>query len=264
MREPTDALPRQQRAVQSAEVGGRLLVALSENTQPMTLKDLAAQAEMPPSRAHPYLVSYAKLGLIQQDDGSGRYRLGPAALRMGLTCLLQSDPLRTAASVAEALAVRTGQAVAIAVWGNFGATVVRMIEARQALHVAMRAGTVMSLFGTATGRAFAGALPRDQVVQGLGRSNDGVQPTKDLLATLDAEVESAKSELKAHGVTRAVGRPIPGVNAFSAPVRDHEGQVVLVITLLGHQDHFPATWSSPLASALRAAALAIASGMGHR
>jgi DNA-binding IclR family transcriptional regulator len=77
-----------------------------------------------------------------------------------------------------------------------------------------------------------------------------------------AEVATAVSELRAHGVTRAVGRPIPGVNAFSAPVWSHEGQVALVITLLGHQDHVPSAWKSPGALALRQAASQLSRSLG--
>lgn len=268
--------PREQRAVQSVEVGGRLLLAMAEHPAPMTLKDLAAQAGLPPSRAHPYLVSYGKLGLVQQDATSGRYALGPAALRIGLTCLFQLDPIKAALPVAEALAASTGQAVALAVWGNFGPTVVRLIEARQPLHVAMRAGTVMSMFGTATGRAFVGALPRERLLQALGgplgggngAALDGLAsggPQATLTpAQLDAERGPAQAELRSHGVTRAAGRPIPGVNAFSAPVRDHEGEVALVITMLGHQDHFPSAWTSPMAAAVRDAATQVSASLGYR
>lgn len=264
--------PREQRAVQSVEVGGRLLLALAGHREPMLLKDLAAQAGLPASRAHPYLVSFAKLGLVQQDAASGRYALGPAALRIGLACLFQLDPLKAATPVAEDLAAATGQAVALAVWGNFGPTVVRMIEARQPLHVAMRAGTVMSMFGTATGRAFVGVLPRERLVQALagplGNPLDGLArggPQGSLTpAQLDAECGTARAELLAHGVTRAVGRPIPGVNAFSAPVRDHEGEVALVITALGHQDHFASAWSSPMAAAVREAAAEASERLGYR
>jgi DNA-binding IclR family transcriptional regulator len=81
---------------------------------------------------------------------------------------------------------------------------------------------------------------------------------------LTAEIAPAAAELAARGVTRAVGRPIPGVNAFSAPVRDHEGLPVLVITALGHQDHFASAWTSPMAEAVRAAAVSISQRLGHR
>lgn len=258
-----DEAGKAQRAIQSVEVGGRLLLALAAHPEPMTLKDLGASAGLPPSRAHPYLVSYGRLGLVQQDSASGRYALGPAALQMGLAALQQHDPARTAGPVAEALAAETGQAVAVALWGNFGPTVIRMIDARQPLHVAMRAGTVMSMFGTATGRAFAAVLRPERIADALGRvalGSQGSAPPREVPA---AELAAARAEHASHGCTRAVGRPIPGVNAFSAPVFDHEGEPALVLTLLGHQDHVPSAWSSPMAAALKRAAAEISARLGR-
>ena len=259
-----DDADKGQRAIQSVEVGGRLLLALGANLGPMTLKDLAAQAGLPPSRAHPYLVSFGRLGLVQQDADSGRYGLGPAALQLGLTALRQSDPVKAALPVAEALAAETGQAVAVAVWGNFGPTVIRMIDARQPLHVAMRAGTVMSMFGTATGRAFAAVLPAARLADALAGVALGADGSASSTAAPDADQGAARDEYTRHGCTRAVGRPIPGVNAFSAPVFDHDGEPAVVLTLLGHQDHVPSAWTSAMATAVRQAAAAVSDKLGAR
>lgn len=252
-----------QRGVQSAEVGGRLLLALAGQPGAMSLKDLAAAAGMPPSRAHPYLVSFGKLRLIEQ-DAAGHYALGSAALQLGLTCLYQLDPVKLAQPVAEALARSTGYAVALAVWGNFGATVVRTIDARQPLHISMRAGTVMSLLGTATGRAFAAVLPLEKLEQAmggpLGEPDAAGQP---LSAAQREALSGAIAEMQRHGVARANGRPMPGVNAFSAPAFDHEGQPAIVITALGHQDHVPPQWDGSAAQAVRAAAAEISRRLGH-
>ena len=254
---PADASP--QRAVQSVEVGGRLLLALADAGEPLALKDLAARAELSPARAHPYLVSYARLGLIVPAGSPGRYALGPAALRLGLACLAQFDPLQSALPWAERLAGETGQALAVSVWGNAGPVVVRMIEARHALHVAMRVGTVMSLADTATGRAFAGALAEEAltpVLHGLS-GHDERQ-----LDALRRRLATARRELAQHGLCRAVGRPIPGVNAFAAPVRSFDNQPVLVLTLLGHQDHVPADWHCDLAQRLLATAQELSASFG--
>lgn len=255
---------KEQRAVQSVEVGGRLLLALGAHTEAMTLKDLAAYAGMPPSRAHPYLVSYGRLGLVRQDAASGRYALGPAALRLGLTALQQCDPIRVAEPVAQALADETGQAVAISVWGNFGPTVIRMIDARQPLHVAMRSGTVMSMFGTATGRAFAAVLQDEHIAAALSGAALGGGRAGARQTLPEAELAAAREDYARHGCTRAIGRPIPGVNAFSSPVFDHDHVPVLVLTLLGHQDHVPAAWSSPAASAVKRAAAEVSARLGWR
>ena len=254
---------RQQRAVQSVEVGGRLLLALAGHPGPMTLKDLAAAADLPPSRAHPYLVSFGRLRLIEQ-DGAGKYALGPAALQLGLACLFQLDPVRVATPVAEELAASTGYAVALAIWGNFGPTIVRMIEARQPLHVAMRAGTVMSILGTATGRAFAAVMTPERLEQDVAGALGDTAPmnTRPRLRPHAHELREIAADYERHGVTRAVGRPIPGVNAFSAAAFDHEGTPAIVITAFGHQDDFPPSWNSDAARAVRGAAAAISARLG--
>lgn len=256
---------KEQRAVQSIEVGGRLLLALSNSLTPLTLKDLASQAGLPASRAHPYLVSFCKLRLIEQEVDTGRYGLGPAALQLGLTSLHQLDPVKAALPVAQRLATSTGHAVALAVWGNFGPTIIRMIEAREPLHVSMQVGTVMSIFGTATGRAFAAVMPIDRIERAmalpLGDPSDRKTP---LVKFNSRELRDAVAEVREHGLARAEGKPIPGVNAFSAVAFDHEGDPVIVVTVLGHQDSFPADWNSSAARAVRDAANEISDRLGWR
>ena len=255
-----------QRAVQSVEVGGRLLLALSAHTAPMGLKDLAQAAGMSAARAHPYLVSFGRLGLVEQDRHSGRYALGPAALQMGLTALHQQDAVRTAEDRAERLAQQTGHAVAVAVWGNFGPTVVRLMEARQPLLISMRAGTVMSLMHTATGRAFASSLNPDRLRQALAAPLGAVgdPPARPIKPGPheQALVEAARKDVRLHGVVRSKGRPIPGVNAFSAPCLNHLGEPAVVITLLDREEQLPVEWSSPSAQALRDAAFEVSSRLG--
>ena len=252
-----------QRAIQSIEVGSRLLLALADAPGPLALKDLAARAGLSASRAHPYLVSYSRVGLVEQQAGSGHYHLGPAALRIGLACLQQLDPLRAAEPVLQDLDEQTGHAVALAVWGNFGPTVVRLVEARQPLHVALRVGSVMSIFETATGRAFAAALPRERLVGPVAGALRGLAPTRSE-AERDAELARIAAEVRRHGCSRAAGHPIPGVNAFSAAAFDHEGNAVLVLTLLDHQERLDADWDSPAAQAVRDAAARITARLGGR
>ena len=250
-----------QRSVQSVEVGGRLLLALADSRSDLSLKELAARAGLTPSRAHPYLVSFTRLGLVEQRQASGRYALGPAALQIGLAALHQLDPIQAAAPVAEGLAARTGHAVALAVWGNFGPTVVRLIDARQPLHVMLRAGSVMSLTGTATGRAFVAALPLERLEHAspaaLGES-PGARPWQERRE----ELQAIADESRAHGVSRAAGRPIPGVNAFSAAAFDHEGEPAIVITALDHEDRLDSRWTSATARAVRDAAAQITQRLG--
>src|SRR5579859_5672383 len=72
------------RGVQSVEVAGRILSVLADSNRPMMLRDIADATAMPPGQAHPYIVSFRKIGLVEQDAASGLYRLGWFALHLGL------------------------------------------------------------------------------------------------------------------------------------------------------------------------------------
>jgi DNA-binding IclR family transcriptional regulator len=65
-------------------------------------------------------------------------------------------------------------------------------------------------------------------------------------------------------MSRAVGSVIPGINAFCAPVFDHEGKMALAITGLGPAGLFPPNWNSPTAKAIGAAARSISRQLGWR
>lgn len=258
---PVEEAEDSRRAVQSVEVGGRLLLALAESPGALPLKELAARAGLVPSRAHPYLVSFQRLGLVEQEASSGYYALGAAALQIGLACLHQLDPLKVAEPIAQELARASGHAVAIAVWGNFGPTIVRLVEAKQPLHVMLRVGSVMSVLGTATGRAFAAAMPAEQIERVIALS-PGQEVGATRAKSWRTELDQAVAEVRRHGLARAVGRPIPGVNAFSAAAFDHEGHPALVLTALDHEDRMPGDWNSAGARAVREAAAAITRRLG--
>lgn len=236
-----------QRGIQSIDVGGRLLLALARSDGAMMLKDLAEAAAMTPAKAHAYLVSFCKLGLIEQDAVSGRYDLGPLALALGLISLNRLDVVKIASAEMSALASRTGHSTAIAVWGNFGPTIVRFEQSVRPIHVNMRAGTVMQLHQTATGKVFAAYAAPGQIEAAITATSPDVKQRAEAsraLAALAPELASVRRR----GLARAQGNPVPGVNAFSAPVFDDSGQLVLAITALGPAAEFDSTWASPIAA----------------
>ena len=254
-----------QRGIQSIEVGGQLLLALAHRGRPMALKDLAREAGMAPAKAHPYLVSFGKLGLIAQDDTSGRYGLGPLALQLGLISLQQFDPVRLATPRIAELAQSLGHTVALAVWGNRGPTIVRVEEAPSAVHVNMRHGTVMSLRGTASGRLFAAYLPRELVLAALAAERaDGPRAAGRAApgAALDAAFRRQLEQVRRHGLSHTVDGAVPGVSALAAPVFDESGHIALSLTAIGPSAIFDASYTGPLAAALRRSAAELTRRLG--
>mgnify|MGYP003343120248 CR=1 FL=1 len=130
---------KNRRGIQSIEIGSSLLLALARHVRPLALKDLSKAAGMTAGKAHPYMVSFLKVGFVTQTE-SGRYELGPLALQLGLASLQRMDPVKEASKLIEDLAAETGQSVAIAVWGNLGPTIIRLEEPTEPLHVNLQIG----------------------------------------------------------------------------------------------------------------------------
>jgi DNA-binding IclR family transcriptional regulator len=256
-------MTKPQRGIQSIEVGGALLQALVAAGAPLPLRDLAQRAGMASAKAHPYLVSFGKLGLIEQDPLTGHYSLGPFALQLGLVSLQLLSPVRIAVPAITTLGEAIGHTVALAVLGTHGPTIVYIHESARPIHVNMRAGTVMSTVNTATGRVFSAFLPPNVALHHIARelkdpnviASESSRPPK---AALDALV----AEVRAHGMARAVGEPIPGINALSAPVFDHTQAMVLAVTTLGPAGSFDPAWEGALAQQLRACAADISRRLG--
>ncbi len=151
--------------------------------------------------------------------------------------------------------------VALAVLGTHGPTIVYIHESTRPIHVNMRAGTVMSTVNTATGRVFSAYLPPKIALAHIAReltderviAHEGTRLPK-------AQFEAMVAEVRTHGIARAVGVPIPGINALSAPVFDHMGALVLVVTTLGPVGSFDPAWDGALARQL----CECAEGITHR
>lgn len=260
------SVPRNaQRGIQSIEVGGTLLKALAHAGRALPLKELAAEAGMAPAKAHPYLVSFSKIGLIAQDAVSGRYGLGPLAMQLGLISLQLLDPVALATEAIEALAARTGHTVAIAVWGSRGATIVRVARPASAVYVSMRHGTVMSLRGTASGLLFAAYLPRTQVRAALRDEAAGTSGGRvGAAARFEPELKARLEEVRREGLARVTDLLLPGVSALALPVFDARGTIVLALTAIGPSAVFDSRGEGVVAAALRAAARELSTRLGMR
>jgi DNA-binding IclR family transcriptional regulator len=222
------------RGVQSIEVGSRLLDAMIATGEPMMLKDIAKMAGIAPAQAHAYLVSYRKGQLVEQDEASGRYRLGPMALQLGIARLRSFDPFQAASEGASELASDTGLTVAVSVWGSYGPTVVQVHEGVDQILINTRPATVYSITGTATGRVFAAFLPSELVAAGIKAQRAEGREARYVgnLPTLK-EIADELAFIRDHRYAPVRSSPIPGINAIAAPVFEVGGQLHMVLTLIG-------------------------------
>jgi DNA-binding IclR family transcriptional regulator len=140
---------------------------------------------------------------------------------------------------------------------------VRLEEPIHPLHVNLRMGTVMSLAYTATGRLFAAYLPpkvvENMMLEDLARMDGRGRGQPEITR---AQMEKMLVETRLNGVSRTLGQPIPGIDAFCAPVFDSTNNIVLGITAMGPEATFDSAWDGKVAVPLKACALEVSRRLG--
>jgi DNA-binding IclR family transcriptional regulator len=254
----------EQQGVQALETGLGVLEALVASGQPMMLKDIAHDAGVHPAKAHRYMVSFIRMGYVARDD-AGRYRLGQNALRIGLACMSQMDPVRLATPYLDELCTHVEESVLAAVWGNFGPTVVLWRDALRPVSVNIRAGSVMPMLSSATGKVFSAFLDErftDRLIA-AELAEQKKRRGSHFPRTME-EVAQMRKAVREAGVATVTGDLRQGVNAVAAPVFDYEGRIVLVIAALGNERTFDPSEKSKLAMAVRRCAGALSRELGYQ
>jgi DNA-binding IclR family transcriptional regulator len=227
--------PRQQ-GIQSIEVGHDLLLALARAPQPLTLGELAKAAKMSAPKAHRYLVSYGRMGLVEQESESGRYDLGAFALRLGLAALGRLEPVNIARRGLRDLAEELQQTAAIAVWANHGATIVGWVDVDSPVSATLRVGSVMPLSRSATGMLFLANLPATRSTA-LLKSELAENVRNHQQPQTQSELESKLKIIRRDGYAHTSSF-IKGITGMAAPVFSSDGSMVLALVTLGYSDSF--------------------------
>lgn len=192
---------------------------------------------MPAAKVHRYLVSLIRVGMVVQDAASGRYDLGPAAVRFGLASIERFDTVRYAASDLQRLRDEIGETVSLIVWAEGGPTVVRTENSRHDVALTMRVGAVLPLARSASGRLFLTYLPRERTAAAeLGERSR----------------KAFAADARRRGCARTIGGVLPGVSGLAAPIFDEAEGIVAVVSAYGRSATFDASWDGPLANAVRA------------
>jgi DNA-binding IclR family transcriptional regulator len=246
---------REQRRIRSIEVGFRLIDALERAGRKLSLKDVAAMAGMAPSKAHLYMVSFLRLGLVIQDPATMRYGLGPYVVQLGLSAIRQLELADVAREPMELLRERTGLAVFLSIWGNRGPTIVLKLDGRWEIPMSIRQGYVLPILSSATGQVFMAFLPERDTTEAVAREAERVPE-------LAARVRASLGQVRATGLAVSDSQLNQGFAAVSAAIVDHDGRLVAALTALGLSAAVDHDRAGATARAVAAAAGTISRALG--
>src|SRR5947208_12249823 len=149
--------------VQSVHRAARILRELGTGGPRLGVTELADRIGIAKPTVHALLRTLEAEGLVDQDPETGKYRLGPALLQLG-NAYLDDHELRTRSLTwADALAVRTGEAVWVAVLTGDHILVVHHAFRPEGAVQILEVGASIPWHTCALGKAIAAHLPQDEL-----------------------------------------------------------------------------------------------------
>ncbi len=243
--------------IQSVDRAVRILTTL-QGARRMSLGELAAKLELPPSTVHGIVRTLTAHGMVVQEHDSGRYRLGPATLRLGNVYLDTLD-LRTRVNAwALALAQQTGFAVRTGVLLLTDVIVVHHVPRPDNSLSMPEVGIVIPSHASALGKALI-AFDADAAKTVLSRSTTRRSMTGETITDPET-LRHQLDEVRTTGVATEVEEAVIGECGLASPLVDAAGLITGAIGVVVPSGEWPVEPSS--FDALRSAARAISRELG--
>ena len=233
----------ERRGIQSIEIAYRLLQVLQEAPGALPLREIAQGAGMSPSAANNYLVSLVRTGLAAADDKAGHYRLGPAALGLGMSAIRQIDGFEVIRREVMALRASTRHSAAVSAWSEDGPVSLFKQEGEWRSALELRTG-LLSMTSTAAGKVFAACMPQAVTRPLLAREPHAVA----------GFAAAARRELADAGYVSVRRDDGTGYVSAAAPIWDWSGEVRFALSIIGAQSTLPIGPGSAAVAALLAGA----------
>jgi IclR family pca regulon transcriptional regulator len=221
---------------QSLERGLSILSSFSETRPLLGIAELARAVELNKSTAHRYVATLTKLGYLQQDAATRKYRLGPRVVDLGFAAVNAMEITRIAAPHLQALSDETGHTVSMSVLDEVDIVYVQRCrsvrEGRFGIDLNLHVGSRLPAYCTSMGKVLL-ANQRPEVLAGL---LDRMELTRRGPNTLTARgaLTTALQRVRQTGLAVNDEELAPGLRSLAAPIRDGFGEVVAAVNIAVH------------------------------
>ena len=222
---------------QSLERGLAILSAFRPATPELGISDLARSLGLSRSTSHRYVATLTRLGYLQQNTQTRKYRLGPRVLDLGFSAINSMELRQLASPHLQQLSDETGHTVNMAILD--GADIVYIERCRTSgpgqreIDLALHVGSRLPAYCTSMGKVLLAYLPTEEQAELI----DGIQ-----LVDRGPNTITTRSALAAElGRVRARGIAVNneelayGLRSIAVPVWGHGGEAVAAINLAVHR-----------------------------
>lgn len=206
-----------------------------------TLASLSRELGLSKPTALRLLAALEREGLVVRNDGSGAYRLGPAAIELGARAQRSNGIASAARAEMENLTRATGETSSVEILSGDETVILDEVQGGHLIRTSPSVGTRWPAHATSTGKVLLAAeLEQDpKLVQKMTRRAGGkLRRLTSNTIVASTRLTTDLARVSKQGYSTAMGELEEGYVALGAPVRNHEGRVVAAISLGGPSTRF--------------------------
>jgi IclR family pca regulon transcriptional regulator len=222
---------------QSLERGLAILAEFRPATPELGISELARALGLSRSTSHRYVATLARLGYLQQNARTRKYRLGPRVLDLGFSAINSMELRQISSPHLQQLSDETGHTVNMAILDGVDIVYVERCRTSQQgqrqIDLDLHVGSRLPAYCTSMGKVLLAYLPgperelRLDAIEFTARGPNAIT-TK---AALAAELE----RVRARGIAVNNEELAYGLRSIAVPVCDHTGEAVAAINLAVHR-----------------------------
>lgn len=213
--------------IQSVERAAAILRLLASGPRLLGVAELARAMGLPKGTLHGILRTLVHVGFVEQDQATGKYRLGATLLHLG-SSYLDVNELRTRSiNWADALAGRSRESAWIGTLHEGNVLVIHHVFRPDDSMQTLQVGTYLPAHASALGKVLLAHDPYGEPVA------PPLEPhTKHTTVEVEA-LEAELGEVRARGWAAEMEELVEGEVAVAAPIKDRRGVVVGAIGIRG-------------------------------
>lgn len=222
--------PRARTRLSSVANALRVVKAFSDEESELGISDLARRLGLAKSTVHRLASTLLEEGVLEQNAGDEKYRLGLALFELGALVRRKMDFTAAARPFLRMLMEKTGETAHLAILDHGSVLYMITHESQQAIRVSSNVGTRAPAHSTAVGKALLAFQPEEWIDRVVARG---------LPASTPNTITDAKALRRELAAVRARGYAVDdeeseiGLRSMAAPIRADSGNVVAAISVAG-------------------------------
>lgn len=246
--------------IQSLDRGIKILLMLSERSR-VGVTEVAKELQVNKSTAYRLLETLLINHLVEQDEGSGKYRLGIGVLSISEKLLSSFDIINTAKPFLAKLAESTRESAQLCVYSSGKVFVVDQVASAETMKVTAKIGKIEPLHCSAVGKCLM-AFHLEREWPKLLDKMEWTPYTPSTITTRE-RLETELRKIRDIGYAVDNEELTAGVRCMAAPIYNHRGEVVYCLGISGPSTRIRAAKMKDYAHKVKKVADQISAKLGY-